>query len=113
MVTRSHPSRLSLRLWTCAAFAVALGAPLALWHGAIARMAGDFHLDAGYIVTGWSGYGLIALGLLLLVPVCLSVGLHPDSRLYPRSRNAFLTWGTSLYLLGTALASIVGSAVGT
>ena len=41
------------------------------------------------------------------------MGLHPDSRLYPRSRNAFLGWGTSLYMLGTALASIVGSAVGT
>ena len=76
-------------------------------------MGHDFQLDVGYLVTGWSGYGLIALGLVLLVPVVLSVGMHPDSRLYPRSRNAFLGWGTTLYLLGIALASIVGSAVGT
>ena len=60
-----------------------------------------------------SMYGLIALGLALLVPVVVSVGMHPDSRLYPRSRNAFFGWGTTLYLLGIALASIVGSAVGT
>jgi hypothetical protein len=76
-------------------------------------MGHDFRLEPGYLVTGWSGYGLIALGLVLLLPVVVSVERHPDSRLYPRSRNAFLGWGTSLYLLGTALASIVGSAVGT
>jgi hypothetical protein len=109
---RSRPSPLSLQLWGLAAFALALGAPLALWHDPIVSMARDFHLDAAYLVTGWTGYALIAAGLLLLVPVVLAVGRHPDSRLYPRSRSAFLTWGTSLYLLGTALASIVGSAVG-
>ena len=47
-----------------------------------------------------------------MLPVLVLVGLRPDSRLYPRSRNVFIGWGTSLYILGTALASIVGSAVG-
>jgi hypothetical protein len=102
-----------MQLWGVAVFALALAAPVALWHHAIGQMAADFQLDAGYLVTGWTGYGLIAVGLLLLVPVVVSVGRHPDSRLYPRSRNAFLGWGTSLYLLGTRLASIVGSAVGS
>ncbi|HEU0024089.1 MAG TPA: hypothetical protein VFQ12_05640 [Thermoleophilaceae bacterium] len=103
----------SVQLWCVAVFALALAAPVALWHHAMEQMAADFHLDAGYLLTGWTGYGLIALGLLLLLPVVASVGRHPDSRLYPRSRNAFLGWGTTLYLLGTMLASIVGSAVGT
>jgi hypothetical protein len=84
-----------------------------MWHSEIAVMAGDFHLEAGYLVTGWSGYALMSLGLLLLLPVVLSVGRHPDSRLYPRLRNVYLGWGTSLYLMGVALASIVGSALGT
>ena len=94
------------------AFALALGTPVALWHGAIARMASDFHLDLGYIVTGWSGYGMIALGLALMVPVVLSIGRHPDSRLYPRARNAYAGWGITLYLLGLALAVQVSSIAG-
>ena len=96
-----------------AAFVLAAATPLLLWHHPIEAMADDFRLNAGYIVTGWSGYILIASGLLLMLPVLVSVGLGPDSRLYPRSRNVFLGWGTTLYLLGTALSSIVGSAVGT
>ena len=32
-------------------------------------MADDFRLNAGYIVTGWSGFTLIASGLLLMLPV--------------------------------------------
>jgi hypothetical protein len=102
-----------VRLWSFTVFLLALAAPIAMWGHVIVTMGRDFHLEPAYLVTGWSGYGLIALGLVLLLPVVLSVGMHPDSRLYPRSRNAFLGWGTSLYLLGTALASIVGSAVGT
>jgi hypothetical protein len=102
-----------VRLWCITVFLMALAAPVALWGHVVVAMGHDFRLDAGYLLTGWSGYGLIALGLLLLLPVVISVGMNPDSRLYPRSRNAFLGWGTTLYLLGTALASIVGSAVGT
>ncbi len=85
-----------------AAFVLAAAAPLLLWHHPIEAMADDFRLNVGYIVTGWSGYILIASGLLLMLPVLVSVGLRPDSRLYPRSRNVFIGWGTSLYILGTA-----------
>jgi hypothetical protein len=111
-VTRPRNTRLSLQLSALAAFVFAAAAPLLLWHHSIEAMAGDFRLNAGYIVTGWSGYILIVSGLVLMLPVLVSVGLGPDSRLYPRSRNVFIGWGTSLYLLGTMLASIVGSAVG-
>ncbi len=38
------------------------------------------------------------------MPVLLSIGRHPESRLYPRSRNALLGWGVSLYVLGLAVA---------
>lgn len=38
------------------------------------------------------------------MPVLLSIGRPPDSRVYPRSRNALLGWGVSCYLLGIALA---------
>ena len=113
MSHRSRKEARTARLTGVAGFAMALALPILLWHNAITEMADDFHLDVGYLVTGWSGYGLIALGLLLMVPVVFSIGRNPDSRLYPRARNALIGWGTSLYILGAALASIVGSAVGT
>jgi hypothetical protein len=112
MASPPGTSRLALQLWGLGAFAFAAALPFLLWHRAITEMAHDFHVDAGYLVTGWSGYALIALGLLLLVPVVVSVGRRPESRLYPRRRGVYLGWGTTLYLLGTALASIVGSAMG-
>jgi hypothetical protein len=70
-------------------------------------IAEDFRLEAEYLVTGWTAYALIALGLLFFVPVVLSIGRRPDSRLYPRSRGAYAGWGVSLYTLGIMLASQV------
>ncbi len=55
-------------------------------------------------VTPWA---LIVLGLLFLVPVALSDGRDPESRWYPRARNAYAGWGISLYLLGVILGSQV------
>jgi hypothetical protein len=94
-----------------AGLAAAAALPLVLWHHAIGLVATDFRLDAGYLVTGWTGYGLIALGLLLMLPVAMSRGLRPEARLYPRSRKAYLGWGVSLYLLGALLASQVAVSV--
>jgi hypothetical protein len=70
-------------------------------------VASDFRFELEYLVTGWTGYGLMALGLLFLVPVVVSIGRSPESRLYPRSRNAYVAWGLTLYLLGILLASQV------
>jgi len=92
-------------------FAGAVALPLALWHEAIGKVAGDFRLDLDYLVTGWTGYGLIALGLLLLTPVVWSAGRNPESRLYPRLRNAYMGWGISLYILGFVVATEVATAV--
>jgi hypothetical protein len=93
------------------AFLCAAAVPVALWHEAIAAIAADFRLELGYL-TGWTGFALIALGLVLLVPVVYSTRLSPASRLYPRFRNVYMGWGTSLYVLGLGLASQVAAAVG-
>ena len=110
-VARPRYTRLSLRMSALAAFILAAAAPLLLWHHPIEAMADDFRLNAGYILTGWSGYTLIASGLLLMLPVLVSVGLRPDSRLYPRSRNVFIGGHLAVHP-GHGVASIVGSAVG-
>jgi hypothetical protein len=81
--------------------------PVVLWHRPMAMIAEDFRLEAEYLVTGWTGYTLIGLGLLFFVPVVLSIGRRPDSRLYPRSRGAYVGWGVSLYTLGIMLATQV------
>ena len=92
-------------------FAAAAALPWALWHDAIGLIASDFRLDPGYLLTGWLGYGLIALGLLLLLPVAFSAGRSPSGRLYPRFRNAYMGWGMSLYLMGFAVAAQVATAL--
>jgi hypothetical protein len=101
---RERRARRNARLLGLAGFLGAAALPLVLWHRPISMIAADFRLNANYLLTGWLGYTLIAAGLLFLVPVLLSIGRSPDSRLYPRSRNAYLGWGVSLYLLGLAIA---------
>ena len=85
------------------AFVCAVAVPVALWHHAIAAIAADFRLDPGYL-TGWSGFGLIALGLIVMLPLVLPARV--------RFRNVYMGWGVSLYLMCFALASQVAAAVG-
>jgi hypothetical protein len=88
-------------------FLLAAAMPVVLWHRAMGIIAADFRFELGYLVTGWSAYLLIVLGLLFFIPVVVSIGRRPDSRLYPRSRGAYVGWGVSLYLLGIMLATQV------
>ncbi len=109
---RTRPNRDGLPARTAkvvgmAGYLAAVALPLALWHEPIAAIAEDFRMELGYLVTGWTAYSLIVLGLLFFLPVLVSIGRHPESRLYPRSRNAYAGWGITLYLLGFALASQV------
>jgi hypothetical protein len=98
--------RRTARLVGLAGFLAAAALPPLLWHRAIAAIAADFRIDLPYL-TGWLAYALIALGLLFFLPVLVSIGRRPDSRLYPRARNAYAGWGISCYLLGLALATQV------
>ena len=106
---RQELSRRQARLVGLGGFFGAIARPVALWHRAFSIIASDFRLETEYLVTGWTGYSLIGLGLLFMVPVVLSIGRRPESRLYPRSRNAYAAWGISLYLLGIILASQVAA----
>ena len=101
--------RRNAQLVGLAGFMIAAALPALLWYRAIGAIASDFRLELEYLVTGWTGYGLIGVGLLFLIPVVVSIGRSPESRLYPRSRNAYAGWGVVLYLLGVALASQVAA----
>ena len=93
------------KLVAIAGIVAAAAWPPIVWHRAMAMVASDFRLDLNYLVTGWLAYGLIAFGLLMAIPVVYSIGRDPDSRFYPRSRNAYAGWSASTYVLGVALAS--------
>ena len=84
-------------------FLAAVALPIALWHRVVADIASEFRLDAHYLVSEWSPWVLIVVGLGLCLPVAWSAGIDPESRWYPRARNAYAGWGISLYLLGLAL----------
>jgi hypothetical protein len=98
--------RRTARIVGLVGFLAAAALPPLLWHRAIAAIAADFSFDLPYL-SGWLAYALIAIGLLFFVPVLASIGRRPDSRLYPRARNAYAAWGISCYLLGLALATQV------
>jgi hypothetical protein len=100
-------SRRTARILGWAGFVVALVGPLVIWREAIRMVSTDFAWDLDYLIMGWTGYALIAAGLLFMLPVVISIGHHPESRLYPRSRNAYVGWGITLYLLGCAIATQV------
>ena len=106
---KHHLSRRQSQLVGLGGFAAALLFPVVVWHRPIAIIASDFRIELEYLLTGWTGYSLIALGLLFMLPVIVSIGRAPTSRLYPRSRNAYAAWGICLYLLGLAQASQVAA----
>jgi hypothetical protein len=82
-------------------FAAAL--PIVLFRRVVADIASEFRLDFAYLVAEWSPWVLIAAGLAFALPVVWSAGRDPESRWYPRARNAYAGWAITLYLLGTAL----------
>jgi hypothetical protein len=86
--------------WLTAAVAV----PLLLWHRVLSGIVGSFHWSLRYVLAELSPWLLLAAGVAFLVPVAVSAGRHPESRLYPRARRVYFAWGTSLYLLGVVLA---------
>jgi hypothetical protein len=99
--------RRTARILGWSGFLVALIGPLVVWRRAIRAVATDFSWHLDYLVMGWTGYVLLAVGLAFMLPVVISIGRHPESRLYPRSRNAYAGWGITCYLLGCAISAQV------
>jgi|SRR5579884_904646 len=78
-------------------------APLLLWHRVLHDVLVSFHWSLTYAAGELGPWLLLASGAACLVPVAVSSGLSPESRLYPRGRRVYFIWGVVLYLLGTAL----------
>ena len=108
-VAYRYSSRRRERFLALAALIAAGAVPAYLYRDLLSDVVGSFTLDVGYIAFGASGFALMMLGLLASLPVVLSIGRNPDSRLYPRSRAALAGWGVSLYLLGIMLVIQIGA----
>jgi hypothetical protein len=86
--------------------ASSIALPLVLFHRVIGEVVGPFRLDFSYVL-GYVPWLLMLIGVIFFVPVALSIGRDPRSRLYPHARNAYAAWGITLYLLGFGLATQV------
>lgn len=85
-------------------YALAVVLPVVFWHQLVVDIASQFTFSLYYLLTEWSPWLLILAGLGFSLPVAWSAGADPDSRWYPRARNAYAGWGVTLYLLGVLLA---------
>src|SRR3954454_20959850 len=103
---RDERRRRQARRVGAAGFLLAAALPIVLWWRAITDIASAVKLDPSYF-TGLVPWGLIIAGLGFFIPVLFSAGRSPESRWYPRARNAYAGWGITLYLLGFGLATQV------
>jgi hypothetical protein len=88
-------------------FVVATALPIVLWHRVIGDSASEFELSARYLVTGWSPWVLMAMGLACLAWAGIVEWRDRERRFYTSGTAAWAGWGVTLYLLGFALATQV------
>ncbi len=79
-------------------------APFVIWHSMLGDILSSFHWSLTYVLSELSPWLLLLVGVAFLVPVAISAGRNPESRLYPRARRAYIAWGTVVYLMGLVLA---------
>src|SRR3954454_21551572 len=84
-------------------FAGAAALAIVLWHRLIADIAGEGRFDAQYLITGWSPWVLMGLGLLCFVPVVIEDLRDRDRRFHHHGTGAWMGWAITLYLLRFAL----------
>lgn len=88
-------------------FIAAAALPVALWRHVMTDIASEFELTWRYLLTGCLPWILMALGLLCFVVVAVVDSRDRNRRFYGPGSAAWAAWGTTLYLLGFALATQV------
>jgi hypothetical protein len=104
---RDELSRRRARRVGAVGFAIAFALPIVLWHRVIADIASEFTFDASYLLTGWTPWVLMVLGLACFLPVAAADWRDRDRRFYRPGTGAWVGWGVTLYLLGFGLATQV------
>ena len=101
----SGTGRLRRPVGALAALLLLTAGPLALWHGVLHDVLVSFHWNISYAAAELGPWLLLLAGIAFLIPVAVSSGLDPESRLYPRGRRSYFVWGVVLYLMGALLAA--------
>ena len=104
-MSTAGPLRLARPAAALATLLVLVAAPLALWHRVLGDVLASFHWSVSYTAADLGPWLLLLAGIAFLLPVAVSSGLHPESRLYPRGRRSYFVWGVVLYLMGALLAA--------
>jgi hypothetical protein len=104
---RERLARRRARRVGAAGFVIAAALPVVLWHRVVGEIASEFELSLRYLVTGWSPWVLMALGLGCLAWAGISDWRQRERRFYHQGSGAIFGWGITLYLLGFALATQV------
>jgi hypothetical protein len=104
---RERRARKRARRVGAVGFVAAFALPILLWHDVVSAIASEFTIDAEYLVTGWSPWLLMALGLLCFINAAIIDLRNRDRRFYGQSTSAWFGWGVTLYLLGFGLATQV------
>jgi hypothetical protein len=109
---RDELSRRRARRVGAVGFAGALALPVVLWHRVVADIASQFEFDPKYLLTGWSPWVLMALGMVCFVVVWVIDRRDRARRFYGSGTGAWFGWGVTLYLLGFLLATQVAQITG-
>jgi hypothetical protein len=104
---RDEAARRRSRRVGLAGFLLAAALPVVLWHDLVIEIAGSFQLEWTYLVSGWTPWVLMTLGLLCFIPVAVGELRDRDGRFYRAGTAAWSGWGVTLYILGFALATQV------
>ncbi|HEX4110289.1 MAG TPA: hypothetical protein VHX88_19320 [Solirubrobacteraceae bacterium] len=99
---RASATRAARVSWLAVLLAAAL--PLVLWSGDVGTVAGDFHLNLGYLVAGWGAYVLLVVGVARLTLAARAAGRGHDVR-----ARRHVSSGLPLYALGLLLAAQVAT----
>jgi hypothetical protein len=81
-----------------------VAAPIAIWHKMLSAVLSSFHFNFTYLFSELSPWLLFIAAIGFLVPVAISDGRPPETRLYPHLQRAYIAWGSCLYLLACLLA---------
>jgi hypothetical protein len=87
--------------------------PVVLFGRVVGDIASGFRFEFNYLVTGWSPWVLMALGLLCAIPIAVNDWRDRDRRFHSPGSGAWAGWGVTLYLLGFALATQVSQINGS
>lgn len=83
---------------------VLVAAPIAIWHDMLGAVLESFRWNLTYLSTELGPWLLFIAAIGFLIPVAISDGRPPDTRLYPHLQRAYIGWASVLYILACILA---------